>query len=95
MSFGGYCMNKLLNVIEVKSINGLYRIHQYNDGNALPKLVIYQVLDGHEVPVKNMYKELKRLNEEFSYGIQYEPKDRIKLNTREFGREFIRRYKGM
>ncbi|MFK5707522.1 hypothetical protein [Lysinibacillus boronitolerans] len=88
-------MNNLLETIEVKSVNGLYRIHQYNDGNALPKLVIYQVLNGQEVPVKNMYKELKRLNEEFSYGIQYEPKDRIKLNTREFGKEFIRRYKGI
>ncbi|MEI0739012.1 hypothetical protein VQ056_24265 [Paenibacillus sp. JTLBN-2024] len=88
-------MNKLLETIEVKSINGLYRILLYNDGNALPKLVISQILDGHEIPVKNMYKEHKRLNEEFSYGIQYEPQNRIKLNTREFGREFIRRYKGM
>jgi len=34
------------------------------------------------------------LNEEFSYKIQYEPKDRIRLNTREFGREFVKRYKG-
>ncbi|MGQ4666662.1 hypothetical protein ACUIJN_12665 [Metabacillus halosaccharovorans] len=88
-------MNSLLEVIEVKSINGIYKIFQYDDGNALPKLVIYHVVNGHEVPVKNMYKELKRLNEEFSYGIQYEPTDRIKLNTREFGREFIKRYKGI
>ncbi|MED3575857.1 hypothetical protein [Cytobacillus praedii] len=88
-------MNKLLETIEVKSLKGLYRIYLFNDGNALPKLVIYQVADGHEVSVKNMYKELKRLNEEFSYGIQYEPKDRIKLNTREFGREFVKRYKGI
>ncbi|MBO1513519.1 hypothetical protein [Metabacillus bambusae] len=87
-------MNKLLDTIEVKSINGFYRIHLYDDGNALPKLAIYQVADGNETPVRNMYKELKRLNEEFSYGIEYEPKDRIKLNTREFGREFIKRYKG-
>jgi hypothetical protein len=88
-------MNKLLETIQVKSVNGLYRIHLFDDGNALPKLVIYQEADGHETPVKNMYKELKRLNEEFSYGIEYEPTDRIKLNTREFGREFIKRYKGM
>lgn len=88
-------MNKLLETIEVKSVNGLYRIYQYDDGNALPKLVIYQVTDEHEVPVKNMYKELKRLNEEFSFGIEYEPTDRIKLNTREFGRDFVKRYKGM
>ncbi|KGR89846.1 MULTISPECIES: hypothetical protein [Bacillales] len=87
-------MSKLLKTIEVKSVNGLYRIHQYKDGNALPKLVIYQVVNGHEVPVKNMYGELKRLNEEFSFGIEHEPKERTRLNTREFGREFIRRYKG-
>lgn len=87
-------MNKLLETIEVKSVNGLYRIYLFNDGNALPKLVIYQVADGHEVPIKNMYKELKKLNKEFSFGIDYEPTDRIKLNTREFGKEFIKRYKG-
>nr|WP_259548289.1 hypothetical protein [Heyndrickxia oleronia] len=61
-------MNKLLETIEVKSANRLYRIYLFNDGNALPKLVIYQVADGHEVPVKNMYKELKRLNGSFPTG---------------------------
>ncbi|OLN21214.1 hypothetical protein BTO30_16170 [Domibacillus antri] len=60
-----------------------------------PKLEIYKVIDGIETPVKSMYAELKRLNEEFSFKIEYEPKDRIKLSTREFGKEFIRRYKGM
>lgn len=88
-------MNKLLEVIEVKSINGIYQIFQYDDGNTLPKLVIYQVADGNEILVKNMYRELKRLNEEFSFGVEYEPNDRIKLNTREFGREFIKRFKGI
>ncbi|MTT31485.1 hypothetical protein GMB86_05555 [Terrilactibacillus sp. BCM23-1] len=88
-------MNKLLETIEVKSVNGLYRIYLFNDGNALPKLVIYQVADGNETLVKNMYRELKRLNEEFSFGVEYEPKDRIKLNTREFGREFIKKFKGI
>jgi hypothetical protein len=88
-------MNKLLEVIEVKSINGIYQIFQYDDGNALPKLVIYQVADGNGILVKNMYRELKRLNEEFSFGVEYEPNDRIKLNTREFGREFIKRFKGI
>lgn len=87
-------MNKLLETIEVKSLNGLYRIYLFNDGNALPKLVIYKVADGHEVPIKNMYKELKKLNEEVSFGIDYEPTERIKLNTREFGKEFIKKYKG-
>lgn len=87
-------MNKLLETINVKSVNGLYRIYLFNDGNALPKLVIYHIVNGHEVPVRNMYKELKRLNEEFSFGIEFEPTNRTKLNTREFGREFIKRYKG-
>ena len=89
----GIVLDKLLEKIEVHSMNGLYRIHLYNDGNALPKLVIFQVADGNETPVKNMYRELKRLNEEFSFGIEYVPSDRTKLNTREFGREFIRCYK--
>ncbi|MGG0062608.1 hypothetical protein ABEX95_20440 [Bacillus subtilis] len=54
-------MNKLLKTIEVKSINGFYQLYLFNDGNALPKLVMYQVADEHEVPIKNMYKELKKL----------------------------------
>jgi hypothetical protein len=87
-------MNQLLEIVEVKSINGLYRIYQYADRNPLPKLEIYQVIDGIEQHVKNMYGELKRLNDEFSLRIQYEPKDRIKLNTREFGNEFIKQFKG-
>lgn len=86
-------MNKLLETIEVKSVNEIYRIYLFNDGNALPKLVIYQIVDGHEASIKNMYKVLKKLNKEFSFGIDYEPTDRIKLNTREFGREFIKRLK--
>lgn len=86
-------MNKLLESIQVKSVNGLYRIDLFNDGNALPKLVIYRVTDGNEILINNIYKEFKRMNEEFSFGIEFEPKDRIKLNTREFGREFIKRYK--
>lgn len=88
-------MGKLLEVIEVKSVNGTYKIIQSDDGNALPKIVIYHIVNGHETIVKNMYKEFKRLNEEFSFRIEYEPIDRIKLNTREFGREFIKRYKGI
>ncbi|WP_400244991.1 hypothetical protein AB3U99_01285 [Niallia sp. JL1B1071] len=85
-------MNKLLETIEVNSVNGLYRIYLFNDGNALPKLVMYQVTDGHEAPIKNMYRELKKLNKEFSFKIDFEPTDRIKLNTREFGKESIKHY---
>lgn len=86
-------MKKFLERIEINSKNGLYYFYQYNDGNPLPKLEIYQVVDGIEIPVKNMYGELKKLNDEFSYKIEYEPKDRIKLNTREFGKEFMKRHK--
>jgi hypothetical protein len=88
-------MIKLLEKIDINSINGLYRIYQYADGNALPKLEIFQITGEIETPVRNMYAEFKRLNEEFSFKIEYEPKDRIKLNTREFGREFIKQYKSM
>ncbi|MEI4770484.1 hypothetical protein WAX74_12640 [Psychrobacillus sp. FJAT-51614] len=87
-------MNKLLEKIEVNSMNGMYRIYQYADRNALPKLEIYHVTGGIEAPVKNMYGELKKLNDEFLFKIEYEPKDRTKLNTREFGKEFIKRFKG-
>jgi hypothetical protein len=86
-------MNQLLEMIEVNSNNGLYRIYQHADGNPLLKLSIFQVINGIEVPVKNMYGELKRLNNELSLNIDFEPKNRIKLNTREFGNEFIKRFK--
>lgn len=51
-------MNQLLEMIEVKSINGLFRIYQHTDGNPHPKLSIFQVINGVEVPMKNMYGEL-------------------------------------
>lgn len=86
-------MNKLLETIEVKSVNGLYRIYLFSDNNPLPRLEIHKIDNGNETPVKNMYGELKRFNEEFSFGIKYEPEERTRLNTREFGREFIRCYK--
>ncbi|WP_078543529.1 hypothetical protein [Litchfieldia alkalitelluris] len=85
---------QLLNKVEVNSSKGKYLLYQFRDGNAMPKLVINQVTDGVEVPVPNMYRELKRLNQEFSLHIDYEPNHRIKLNTREFGNEFMTRFKG-
>lgn len=88
-------MDKLLETIEVNSNNGLYRIYLFSDNNPLLRLEIYKIDNGIETPVKNMYRELKRLNEEFSFRIEYEPKERTRLNTREFGREFIRRHKGI
>lgn len=88
-------MNKLLETIEINSINGLYRIYLFSDNNPLPRLEICKIDNEIETPVKNMYGELKRLNEAFSFGIEYEPKERTRLNTREFGRDFIRHYKGI
>jgi hypothetical protein len=86
-------LNIILEKVEVNSINGIYRIYQYNDGNPLPKLKICKVTNDVDVPVKNTYGELKRLNDEFSFKIDYEPKNRTKLNTREFGKIFIIRFK--
>lgn len=59
-----------------------------DDGKVLPKCHLSQRY-GHESPMKNTYKEFKRLNEEFSFENEYEPKERTRLNTREFSREFI------
>lgn len=39
-----------------------------------------------------MYGELRKLNEEFSYKIEFNPSHRIQLNTREFGNEFIKKF---
>ncbi|MCS1391972.1 MULTISPECIES: hypothetical protein [Lysinibacillus] len=86
-------MNNLLEVIDIKSNNGLYRIYLFSDKNPLPRLKIYKIIDEIETPVKSMYEKLKNLNAEFSFKIDYEPVGRTKLNTREFGKEFIKRYK--
>lgn len=86
-------MNNLLEIIEIKSSNGLYRIYLFSDNNPLPRLKIYKIINEIETPVSSMYGELKKLNTEFSFKIDYEPVGRTKLNTREFGKEFIKRYK--
>ncbi|MEB2279007.1 hypothetical protein LAV73_03195 [Lysinibacillus xylanilyticus] len=86
-------MNNLLETIEIKSINGLFRIYLFSDNNPLPMLKIYKIINEIETPVTSMYGELKKLNTEFSFKIDYEPVGRTKLNTREFGKEFIKRYK--
>lgn len=86
-------LKSFLEKVEINSANGLYHIYQYDDGNALPKLEIYKVTNGTETPVNNMYGELIRLNNEFLFNIEYEPTDRIRLNTREFGKKFINRFK--
>ena len=81
--------------MEVHSINGIYRIYQYDDENGPAKIEIYYLLNTQEIPVKNMYSELKKLNDEFSYKsykIDFKPVHRIRLNTREFGNEFIKRF---
>ena len=59
-------MEKLLKSLDVNSVNGLYRMYQYNDGNPLPKLVITKITKDVELQVRNMYGELKKLNNEFT-----------------------------
>ena len=78
--------------IEVHSNNGIYRVYQYDDGNGPAKIEIYEVLNTQVKPVKNMDSVLKKLNDEFSYKIDFNPVYRIRLNTREFGNEFIKRF---
>ncbi|WP_375199576.1 hypothetical protein [Bacillus sp. RS11] len=74
-------MNNLLEVIDIKSNNGLYRIYLFSDKNPLPRLKIYKIIDEIETPVKSMYEELKKLNAEFSFKIDYEPVGRTRRNS--------------
>jgi hypothetical protein len=86
-------MDKLLTKLEVKSVNGTYYFYQFLDSNPLPRIELYLVSNDKETKISNVYGELRKLNEEFSLRIQYEPSHRTKLNTREFAKVFIDRYK--
>jgi hypothetical protein len=86
-------MDKLLTKLEVKSVNGTYYLYQFLDSNPLPRIELYLVSNDKETKISNVYGELRKLNEEFSLRIQYEPSHRTKLNTREFAKAFIDRYK--
>lgn len=86
-------MKKLIGSINLISKNGQYRIHQFNDGNAMPQVEMVKVENNIEVRVKNVYGELKKLNDELLLKIDCSPSHRKHpLNTREFADQLIKRY---
>lgn len=87
-------MKKLLSAIDVTSVNGTYRFYQYRDSNALPQIELYKIDGEKEITIGNVLGEVKKLNEEFKFQIEYAPKNRkSSLNTREFTEKFISLYK--
>lgn len=87
-------MKKLLSTIEVSSVNGIYRFYQYRDENPLPQIELYKVSGEKEIAIQNVYGEVKKLNDEFKFQIEYTPKNRKSpLNTRELSDKFIKEYK--
>lgn len=87
-------MKKLLSTIEVSSVNGVYRFYQYRDANSLPQIELYKISDKKEIAIQNVYGEVKKLNDEFKFQIEYAPNNRKSpLNTREFSDKFIKEYK--
>lgn len=87
-------MKKLLSTIEITSVNGVYRFYQYRDKNPLPQIELYKVSGEKEIAIKNVYGEVKKLNDELKFQIEYAPNNRKSpLNTREFSEKFIRAYK--
>ena len=87
-------MKKLLSTIEVSSVNGIYRFYQYRDENPLPQIELYKVSGEKEIAIQNVYGEVKKLNDEFKFQIEYAPKNRKSpLNTRELSDKFIKEYK--
>lgn len=89
-------MKKLLSIVEITSVNGVYRFYQYRDKNPLPQIELYKVSEEKEVAIQNVYGEVKKLNDEFKFQIDYAPKNRKSpLNTREFSDKFIKKYKNM
>jgi hypothetical protein len=85
-------MDKFLTKFEIKSVNGTYYLYQFSDSNPLPRIELYLVSNDKESKISNVYGELRKLNEEFSLKIQYEPTHRTRLNTREFAMAFIDRF---
>lgn len=87
-------MKKLLSTIEITSVNGVYRFYQYRDKNPLPRIELYRISGEKEITIQNVYGEVKKLNEEFKFQIDYAPKNRKSpLNTRELSNKFIKEYK--
>lgn len=87
-------MKKLMNTVDVTSVNGVYRFYQFRDGNPLPQIELFKLSGEKEIAVQNVYGELKKLNDEYKFKIKYAPKNRkSSLNTRELSDKFIREYK--
>lgn len=83
-------MEKLLNTIDFDSLNGHYRFYIYEDRNPLSKYKLVKISEGNELTVKNIYEELRLLNEELHMEIDSMPSHRsTKFNTREFATKFI------
>lgn len=88
-------MKTLISSVEVASTNGEYRFYQYRDGNALPQIELYKLENEKEIKIRNVLGEVKKLNDELNFKIEYAPKNRLNpLNTREFSDKFLRAYKG-
>lgn len=86
-------MKKLLSIVEISSVNGVYRFYQYRDNNPLPQIELYKVSDEKEIAIQNVYGEVKKLNDEFKFQIEYAPGHRKSpLNTRELSEKFIGEY---
>ncbi|WP_038702843.1 hypothetical protein [Planococcus sp. PAMC 21323] len=87
-------MKKLMSTVDVTSVNGAYRFYQYRDSNALPQIELYKIEGEKEITISNVLGEVKKLNDEFKFQIEYAPKNRKStLNTREFTEKFISLYR--
>lgn len=87
-------MKKLFGIVDLKSVNGIYRFYQFRDGNPLPQIELYKLLGEKEIAVQNVYGEVKKLNDEYKFQIKYAPENRKSpLNTRELSDKFLREYK--
>lgn len=86
-------MKKLISTVDVVSKNGVYRFYQYKDGNPLLQVEVFKVEKEKEIKISNVLGETKRLNEEFQFGIEYNPQHRKHpLNTRELSDKFLKIY---
>lgn len=87
-------MKTLITIVDVKSVNGEYRFYQYRDRNPLPQIELYKIVEEKEIAIRNVFGEVRKLNEEFNFRIKYAPENRKSpLNTRELSDKFIKEYK--
>ena len=84
-------MEKFIHTFEFDSKNGKYRFYIYKDKNPLPKYKLFKMIEGNELLVKNLYNELRFLNQELRLNIENRPSNRLtQLNSREFATCFIK-----